>query len=136
MIGALGIRTDPDPIGAVFWDGARAHELRLQRCRPNRHVWHPPSGVCPECHAEEYEWVASRGRGVLHTWTTVHHAVHPAVADKLPYTVVLVDLDEGPRVVSLYRGAGDPVIGDAVAVRFEDYEEITLPVFGPANDDA
>jgi uncharacterized OB-fold protein len=136
MNGPLGIEPDPDAVGAVFWEGARAHELRLQRCRPNGHVWHPPSAVCPECRGQEYEWVQSNGRGTVHTWTTIHHPVHPAVADKVPYTVVLVDLDEGPRMVSLYRGEGDPVIGDTVTVRFEDYDEVTLPVFVTARADA
>jgi uncharacterized OB-fold protein len=132
----LGIRPEPGPVGEPYWDGAREHELRLQRCRPNGHLWHPPAERCPACHAEDYDWIAASGRGVVHSWTTVHHAVHPAVADRVPYTVLLVDLDEGPRIVSLYRGGGDPEVGAPVEVRFEDYDEVTLPVFVPAGGEA
>jgi hypothetical protein len=50
----------------------------------------------------------------------------------IPYTVVLVELAEGPRLVSLYRGEGEPEVGELLEVRFESYSEVVLPVFVPA----
>jgi uncharacterized protein len=131
---SLGILPVPPAVGAPFWEGARVGELRLQRCSQNGHFWHPPGAVCPICHTSEYEWVVASGHGRVYSWTTIHHAVHTAVIPWLPYTIVLVDLDEGPRLISLYHGRQDPVIGESVAVRFEPYSEVVLPVFAPVAD--
>jgi len=127
----LGIVPVPGVAGDPFWDGTRVGELRLQRCRRSGHYWHPPGEVCPVCQTDEYDWVAASGLGVVHSWTTVHHAAHNVVAPWIPYTILLVDLDEGPRIVSLYRGEGEPHIGEVVRVRFEAYADVVLPVFGP-----
>jgi uncharacterized OB-fold protein len=84
---------------AAYWSAAREGAIALQRCRACGHVWHPPAPVCPACRATDYEWFRSAGAGRLYSYTRVEHAAHPAVADRLPYLVALVELDEGPRVV-------------------------------------
>jgi uncharacterized OB-fold protein len=131
MSDELGVVPAPGVVGDPFWEGTEQHELRLQRCRPHGHFWHPPGELCAVCHSDEYDWVPASGRGVVHSWTTVHHAAHKVAAPWIPYTILLVDLDEGPRVVSLYRGDGEPSIGQVIHVRFEPYSEVVLPVFGP-----
>lgn len=76
------------------------------------------------------------GRGTVHTFTIVHHSVHPVTAGSLPYVLVLVQLDEGPRVLTNLRDAQpDRVhVGMPVEVIFEDLNDaITLPQFRPVD---
>jgi uncharacterized OB-fold protein len=76
--------------------------------------------------------VESVGAGVVHAATTIHHAAHRAAEPWVPYTVLLVDLDEGVRIVSrLPLGLPEPALGTAVEVVFLDYAELTLPAFVP-----
>ena len=88
---------------APYWEGARRGELRLQWCRSCERCWHPPSPCCPGCRSSDVEWRASCGRGVVYSYTVVEHAVHAVFADALPYTVVLVALEEGPLVIANLR---------------------------------
>jgi uncharacterized OB-fold protein len=53
---------------------------------------------------DAWEWEAVSGRGTLFSWTVTHQAIHPAFADALPYAIVVVELEEGVRVVSGVRG--------------------------------
>jgi uncharacterized OB-fold protein len=84
---------------APYWSAAREGVIALQRCVQCGHRWHPPAPVCPRCRSTSYEWIRSRGRGTLYSYTTVMHAAHPAIASAVPYRVALVDLEEGPRVI-------------------------------------
>ena len=60
----------------------------------------PPGPVCPLCFSERIEWKPSSGHGRISTWTVVHKAWFPAFADEIPYNVVQVELDEGPRLTA------------------------------------
>ncbi len=89
--------------------------------------------MCPQCHSTKVEWVEVSGRGKVYTWTTVRHPVHPAFVD-VPYIVVIVQLDEGVRLVSNMVDCRpeDIYIGMPVEVVFEDVSEtISLPKFKP-----
>jgi uncharacterized OB-fold protein len=96
----------PSPTGlAADWYAHLARgELRFQRCRGCDRWRHPPRHLCPECGSDAWEWAQAGGRGSLFSWTVTHQALHPAFADALPYAVVVVELDEGVRVVSGVRG--------------------------------
>src|SRR6266545_8331734 len=83
-----------------FWDGCRQGELRVQRCLDCHKLRWYPKPMCPHCASLEVEWVATSGKGRVYTWTVIHHVFNPAFADKVPYLVVIVELDEGVRVVS------------------------------------
>ena len=118
-----------------YWDGARRHELLIQQCAACGHRWHPPLPVCPECHSADVAWTPVSGRGRVYTYTTVYHATHAAMADKVPYIAALVELDEGPRVLTNLRNCteADVQIGMPVAVLFEELtDEVTLPQVAPA----
>jgi len=128
----LGIRPETAGLSQAFWDGARRHELLLQRCSACGRHWHPPSEFCPHCRSSTWAWVAAAGGGTIYSFTVVHHAVHPVLADRLPYTVVLVDLDEGARVVARSPGA-QPEIGRRVTRGLADYDEISLPELAAAD---
>jgi len=93
------IRPEEVELTAPYWQGAQRGHVMLQRCLDCRRVWHPPAPTCPGNPAHRIEWFAASGRGSLYSYTRVEHAVHPAVLAALPYLVVLVDLEEGPRLV-------------------------------------
>lgn len=82
-----------------YWQGVEAGELRIQRCTSCGKLRHYPRPVCDGCFSIDWDWVVASGRGRLHSWTIAHHAFHPAFADKLPYILAAVDLEEGVRAM-------------------------------------
>jgi uncharacterized OB-fold protein len=135
MTRAAPIVPDAQGLAAVYWAAAQEERLVLQRCTPRGHIWHPPSEFCAFCQASEFEWINACGEGVIHSYTVVHHAAHGAVADWIPYTILLVDLVEGPRVIGrLLDTQGEPDIGMAVRLCFEHYSDLKVPAFVPQAD--
>jgi uncharacterized protein len=122
-----------DALTAPYWEGTAQGELRLQHCLACGACWHPPLPRCPICHTEAVEWRPAKGDGVLYSYTDVHHSVHTATANWVPYRICLVDLDEGPRVVSgMDYEERQPKIGSRVRVLFKRMSpEIVLPYFTP-----
>lgn len=124
----------PDALSQPYWDGVRQGELRIQKCAQCGQAWHPPLYLCPHCHSAKVDWVAASGRGVLYSYTVVHHAAHVAVADRVPYLVALVTLAEGPRVVSnlLNCERSQVRIGMPLRLAFQEIAAgIWLPQFEP-----
>jgi uncharacterized OB-fold protein len=124
-----------DSLTQPYWEGVRQRKLLVQHCRACGHLWHPPTPICPECQAKNYDWQAVSGRGVVYSYTIVHHPAHTAVADKVPYLVALVTLEEGPRVVSnILNCPNDKVtVGLPVRLTFQKIADgVVLPQFEPA----
>lgn len=124
-----------DPLNRPFWDLARQGKLSVQRCTAcgDRHF--PPGPVCPACLGDTQEWEVVSGKGTLLSWVTFHRAYWNGFAGDLPYDVCLVQLDEGPLLVSNLVGAagGEVAVGDRLEVVFERAtDEISLPKFTPA----
>ena len=119
-----------------FWEGARAGQLLIQRCRSCGTLRHPPAPMCGHCGSLEWEGTVSSGRGTVHSWIVSRHPSRP---DDDPRVVVLVDLEEGTRLVSnLVEVDPDQVHNDmAVEVCFVAYDdgEVVLPQFRPAPPD-
>src|SRR4051812_35865266 len=84
----------------AFWDACRRHELRIQRCADCKVYRFQPRAYCPECRSNRADWVETSGMGTVHTYTICHPPVLPAFEDKVPYNAVVVELDEGPFMVS------------------------------------
>ncbi len=127
----------PAPESLPFWEGARRHELSIQKCRDCATHWHPPSTICPCCGSRDYDWVRSSGKGRVFSFVTYHRAYHEGWKDELPYVVAVIELEEGARLLSNITGiAPDDVTCDmAVEVVFEDVtDEVTLPKFRPVQD--
>lgn len=125
-------RPAPDADNAPFWDGCREHVLRMQRCSDCGAVRFPPRPRCPACRSAGATWEEMSGRGVVHTFTICHPPVLPAYADRVPYNVIVVALEEGPFLVSNLEGA-EPEVGLPVEVCWTDVDdELTLPRFRPA----
>ena len=104
-----------------FWDGCNRQQLMLQHCGSCHHVFYYARRLCPACGSTELSWQASSGRGTLYSASQVRVAFQgPHWQSQLPYTVVLVDLDEGPRMLSRWA-AGEtrrPQMDQRVRVRF------------------
>ena len=117
-----------------FWEGTRAHELRLQRCRHcGKHIFYPRA-ACPFCLSERLEWVTAGGQGKIYSYTVVRRAMHPAFQDDVPYVLAIVELDEGPRLTTnIVAAALDEVRVDMrVRAAYDDVTpEITLLKFAP-----
>lgn len=89
--------------------------------------------MCPSCHSFEHEWTPASGRGRIWSWVVVHPPVLPAFADRAPYNVVVVELDEGVRMIGNLLDVEEIREGMAVEIAWEDVEEgISLPVWRPA----
>lgn len=110
-------RPYPEPDGETrpFWDSIAEGRLRLQRCSAcGRHVFYPRS-VCPHCMSAQLDWIDASGRASVYSFTVVHRAP-PGFADEAPYVVALVELAEGPRMLTrlLDVDPGDAAVGMAV----------------------
>jgi uncharacterized OB-fold protein/acyl dehydratase len=131
----VGVRPAP-AVGrdnAYFWEGVAAGELRIQRCGGCGVLRHPPQPLCDRCGSTDQGWVVSGGRGVVYSHVTHHYPKLPGV--ELPHVVLLVELEEGVRLVSeLGRGVDRTAvrIGLPVQVAFEEVPGgQRRPVFAP-----
>jgi uncharacterized OB-fold protein len=116
-----------------FWAATRAHHLCVQQCSACNELRHPPLPTCPRCRSFEYQWRASTGVGSIFTYTIIHRASHPNLASELPYSVVIVELDDldGIRMMGNlvdWRERGIE-IGRRVQVVWDDYVDVTVPRF-------
>jgi len=117
-----------------FFDAARRHALVVQRCRGCGTHRFPARDLCSRCLSRDVEWVPVSGRGTVLTWAVMHQVYHPGFATDVPYAVVVVELDEGARLVSNLVGCavGEIRAGMPVEVVFDDVTpEVTLPKFRP-----
>ena len=90
----------PTPVSQPFWDAVERGRLLLQRCRRCGHHQHYPRALCAGCWSQDIEWTAACGRGRVWTHTAVHRPGHPAWQEDVPYVLALVELAEGPRLMS------------------------------------
>ena len=115
-----------------YWAGCARGEFMLQRCADCKAFRHPPRPMCPKCRSMRAEWVASKGAGEVHSYTVVHHPSAPALREAVPYGIVLVEMDEGPRIISnmIDVPPGDLHIGMRVRVAFREVAPgVALPKF-------
>ncbi len=120
------------PESQSYWNGVAEGRLRLQRCSQCGLVRHYPQLVCTKCYSVAVEWIDASGRGTIHSWTVAHHAFHPAFKADLPYTLVTIDLEEGPRALGRLDLASQSKlhIGMAVQVSFPANDQgVKLPMF-------
>ncbi len=127
----------PTPETKPFWDGAKQHKLMIQRCRSCKQHYFYPRPLCPHCLSREVEWVEATGRGKLHTYVINHRAPRqPPIPP--PFILAIVELDEGPRMMTNVVGTDpDPAklpCDAPVEVVFDDVTpELTLPRFRLVN---
>jgi uncharacterized OB-fold protein len=116
---------------AFFWEGVGEHRLLIQQCGECGVLRHPPAPMCARCGSTDNRSTQSAGNGTVLTWIVSKHPTEP---DAEPRIVILVQLDEGTRIVSnLVDTTTDAVTNDMrVEVVFVDYDGTILPQFRPA----
>ncbi|WP_042376816.1 Zn-ribbon domain-containing OB-fold protein [Streptacidiphilus melanogenes] len=134
-------RTDlpePDAFTQPYWDAAAEGRLLLRRCRACGAAHHYPRGFCPRCWSEDVSWEQASGRATLYTWSVVHANDLPPFRDRLPYVAAVVELAEGPRMMTTVVDC-DPTLlqvdmelyADFVAFAVEGESGPRVPVFRP-----
>lgn len=124
----------PNPETEPYWEAAGRRELVLPRCSNCGEAWFPPSAACPSCSAFEHEWAHTSGRGEVVTYTVVHRAPGPAFAERVPYVLAVIELAEGPRLLTnvLECPPGEVQVGMPVEVTFEEIaQDVVVPQFRP-----
>lgn len=120
------------PLTRPFWDGLAEGELRYQGCRDCGNAWLPAREECPNCLSSNVDWQVASGRGRIVSWVVYHTAVHPAFADRVPYNVAVVELDEGPRLITNVKAPESQLaIELPVVLVIEDESGISVPRFAP-----
>jgi uncharacterized OB-fold protein len=124
----------PSPESIAFWEGAKAHRLMLPRCNQCGRFWFPPSQRCRHCLAANFAWVQASGTGRIYSFVVYHRVYHPGFADAVPYVVAIVELDEGPRLITNIVGMASEAVRCELRVRvtFEERDGMTLPMFSLA----
>jgi uncharacterized protein len=125
---------DPDTKG--FFTAAAQGRLVVCTCGRCQRVLHPPRGYCADCQVFDATWSTVSGSATLFTWTVIEHGIGGAFP--VPYTVVIVALEELPevRMVGSIPGRPDLKAGMAMRVHFEDLGDgVTLPQWRPVLDD-
>jgi len=120
----------PTPISAGFWEATARRELVLQRCHGCRSWRHYPQPMCPSCHSMEWGWERASGRGEIYSFVVAHRAFQAFWADKVPYVIATIELEEGVRMVDdmLELPPEQARIGLPVEVWFADTADgIVLP---------
>ncbi len=110
-----------NPDSKQYWAGAARDTLLIRRCKACLALHFMPRHLCPHCWSTELEWVEASGKGTVHSFTIIRRAPLASFADRVPYVVALVELDEGVRLVANILGddALDTRIDDPVEAVFE-----------------
>lgn len=125
----------PDADTVAFWRGLQDGKLLLQHCRRCGHVQYYQQTTCRDCGNDQLEHRPASGRGKVHSFSVVHRAPGPAFKADVPYAVLLVELTEGPRMISTFIGGRpEEVTFDMdVELTFDKVsEDFTLPRFKKA----
>ena len=120
----------PDATDQFFWDGVQRHRLLVQRCTACGALRLPPVPMCGSCHGLEWDALEASGRGTVYSWILSHH---PSAPDDTPRIVTLVQLAEGPRVVSNLVDIAIADVRNDMSVRlcFRTIDGVLLPQFEP-----
>ncbi len=117
---------------AEFYKFCTEHELRFQRCKDCRTWRHIPRDMCAKCSSFDWEWARSSGKGMVFSWTTATQPMMPQFADKIPYSPVIVELEEGVRMVTWLTDVkpDELKLGMPVELVFNDVTpQMSLPMF-------
>jgi uncharacterized OB-fold protein len=126
----------PDASTEPYWAATREGRLLVKRCGDCGRAHFYPRPFCPFCWSEAVDWEEASGRGTLYTYSVVHVNDLPPFPERVPYVAAIVDLEEGPRVMTNIVGCDHDALrsGMAVEVQFEaETETVTLARFRPAS---
>lgn len=121
-----------------YWEGAKAHELRAQKCGSCGKLRWPPQGFCPHCWSWDTSWVRLAETGSVISYVVVHQATNPVFAQDVPYAIAQVAIDNTDGAVVITANVVDcpweeVKVGMKVRATYDDVTpEVTLPKFRPA----
>lgn len=125
----------PTPETQPFWDGCAAGELRIQRCLDCGKPYFYPRPVCPGCGSTNVEWFTASGDATLYSYV-INYRPAPGFEDDAPYAIAVVQLAEGPRMMTNLVGVPNTpeelVLDMPLRVTFERRGDVSLPLFTPA----
>jgi uncharacterized OB-fold protein len=118
----------PDEASQPFFDAAAEGKLLIKYCPAcSRHLV-PAADVCDACHSTGIEWRQASGRATLYSFVVNHQVLHPGFANEVPYNVLVVELEEGPRINGNYLGDNaDLKVDMALKVTFEKMGDVSVP---------
>jgi uncharacterized OB-fold protein len=125
----------PDESTQPWWDATRDGRLLIKRCADCGRAHFYPRPFCPSCWSERVDWEAASGRATLYTYSVVYQNDLPPFPERVPYVAAIVDLEEGPRMMTNVVDCepGALRVGMALEAVFrKESDEVTLPVFRPA----
>jgi uncharacterized OB-fold protein len=127
----------PTPEGDTieFWEAAKQERLLIKHCTACDKYSYYPRPFCPHCWSESVEWFEASGAGTLYTWSVIYNNDMPPFKERVPYVAAIVDLAEGPRMMTNVVGCAveDLEVGMALRVDFTDIgDDFTVPMFRPA----
>ncbi|WP_329121156.1 Zn-ribbon domain-containing OB-fold protein [Streptomyces sp. NBC_01465] len=124
---------EADAFTEPYWAAAREGHLLIRRCGDCGRAHHYPREFCPYCWSERVEWERASGRATLYTWSVVHRNDLPPFGEKVPYVAAVVDLAEGPRLMTevVEVPEAELRIGMELQVTVRAQGEFAVPVFGP-----
>ncbi len=125
----------PVPESDFFWKKANQHELWVQKCVDCQNPFFYPRMVCPDCLSENLEWFKTSGKGFLYTYM-INHRPPPGFEDDSPYAIAIVQLEEGPRmmtnIVGIENTPENLVLDMPLEVVFEDIADgMSIPKWKP-----
>jgi uncharacterized protein len=126
----------PDAETQPYWDAARERRLLVKQCRACGRMHFYPRPFCPHCWSDEVDWVEASGKATLYTYSIVRRNDLPPFGERVPYVAAVVDLEEGPRMLTNVVDCDEDAlrIGMALEVDFRvETDEVTVPVFRPAS---
>lgn len=132
-------RPIPQPItpeAKPYWDGLKEQKLMLPKCEACGKPFFYPRLFCPHCHSSRITWIQASGRGRLYSFEIAHQSLNPAFKIKPPYILAMIELEEGPRLMSnLINIEPDPQLVKCdmpVEIVYERLtDEVTIPLFQP-----
>jgi len=117
-----------------IWEGFKQHKLLLKRCKSCGHIDHPPYLYCTECQSDDSELIEASGQATLYAYAINEYGVPYPFMPDLPYVTALIDLKEGPRMLSNIVDCDPKKLknGMELEVVFDDVSpEISLPKWKP-----
>ncbi len=124
----------PSAESIPFWEGAKAHKLKIQECRSCEKSWFPPSMLCAHCGHTDHRWIDASGNGKIHSFVVFHRLYHKGWEGEVPYVVAIVELEEGPRLYANIVGIEPEHVRCEMEVKvvFDDVTDaVTIAKFTP-----
>ena len=123
-----------DEASQPFFDAAKDGKLLLKHCAACDRFMTYSAEYCDNCFGLSLDWKEASGKGTIYSFVVMHQVLHPGFAGEVPYNVIVVETEEGPRLQSNLLGTPDSeiTVGMLVQVTFAQAGEVTVPYWKKA----